>query len=81
MWRASYAGAASKGSRPARSALNAPEYVAVFEALMAWIDQGAKPNAGSVAALCEAARSRYAGACLFDEQYRPATGRLKGPTR
>lgn len=59
------------------SALSAPEYVAVFEALMAWIDQGAKPDAESVAALCAAARSRYAGACLFDEHYRPATGRLR----
>ncbi len=57
------------------SALNAPEYVAVFEALMAWIDQGAKPDASSVATLCEAGSSRYGAACLFDEEYRPATGR------
>ena len=57
------------------SALNAPEYVAVFEALMAWIDQGAKPDARSVATLCEAASPRYGAACLFDEEYRPTTGR------
>ena len=57
------------------SALNAPEYVAVFEALMAWIDQGAKPDPRSVATLCEAASPRYGAACLFDEEYRPTTGR------
>lgn len=54
------------------SALNAPEYVAVFEALTGWIDQGAKPDASSVAALCEAASPRYGAACLFDESFVPA---------
>jgi hypothetical protein len=57
------------------SALNAPEYVAVFQALMGWLDQGVKPDARSVAMLCEAVRSRYAAECLFDEQYRPTAGR------
>lgn len=52
------------------SALNAPEYVAVFAAMMKWLDQGTKPDARSVAMLCEEARSRYEGdACLFDENY------------
>lgn len=53
------------------SALSAPEYVAVFEALMVWLDQGVKPDARSVAALCETARSRYKTACLFDEDFAP----------
>ncbi|MNL32505.1 hypothetical protein D3C87_1543630 [compost metagenome] len=57
------------------SALSAPEYVAVFDGLMAWIDQGAKPDAGSVAALCEAVRPQYAGECLFDERFRPTVER------
>ncbi|WP_447910364.1 hypothetical protein [Brevundimonas bullata] len=57
------------------SALSTPEYVAVFEALMTWIDQGAKPDPRSVATLCEAARVRYDAACLFDERYVPSTGR------
>jgi len=56
------------------SALSAPEYVAVFDALMEWIDNGAKPDARSVATLCEAARPRYGAACLFDESYSPAAG-------
>jgi len=55
----------------AHSALSAPEYVAVFEALMLWIDQGVKPDARSVAALCETASPRYGAPCLFDETYRP----------
>ena len=49
------------------SALSPPEYVAVFEALMGWIDHGVKPDARSVAALCETARPRYDAVCLFDE--------------
>ena len=53
------------------SALSAPEYVAVLEALMAWLDQGVKPDARSVAALCEEAQSRYKTACLFDEDFAP----------
>ena len=53
------------------SALSPPEYVAVIEGLMQWLDQGVKPDARSVAALCEAARSRYKTACLFDEDFAP----------
>ena len=53
------------------SALSAPEYVAVFEALMGWVDQGVKPDASSVAALCETARHRYESACLFDKSFSP----------
>ena len=49
------------------SALSAPEYVAVFDALMEWIEQGRKPDARSVNHLCERARSRYNQPCLFDE--------------
>ena len=56
------------------SALSPPEYVAVFEALMAWIDGGTKPEPRSVAALCEAARARYDAACFFDEDYAPTMG-------
>lgn len=55
------------------SALKAPEYVALFEAMLLWLDQGRKPDAASVAALCEQARPRYREACLFDETYSPRT--------
>ncbi|MFZ4165950.1 hypothetical protein [Brevundimonas sp. NPDC058933] len=53
------------------SALNAPEYVAVFEALMRWLNEGVKPDVKSIAGLCENARARYGEACLFDENHVP----------
>lgn len=53
------------------SALSTPEYVAVFEALLGWIDTGTRPTAGSVAASCESARQRYDAPCLFDETFSP----------
>jgi len=59
------------------SALSPPEYVAVFQSLMNWIEQGTKPDPRSVATLCEAARARHGGVCLFDEQYRPVIGGLE----
>lgn len=59
------------------SALSPPEYVAVFRALSQWIDRGDKPDAGSIAALCEEARTRHGGACLFDQTFQPTVGRLE----
>ena len=53
------------------SALHAPEYVAVFEAMMKWLDQGAKPDGRSVAAICNQARARYNAACAFDDDFVP----------
>ena len=53
------------------SALSPPEYVAVFEAMMAWLDSGIRPDAHAVSTLCEAARPRHGAACLFDVSYDP----------
>ena len=53
------------------SALSAPEYVAVFQAMMTWLDAGERPTPDSVAALCQAAAPRYDAPCLFDTDYSP----------
>ena len=53
------------------SALHSPEYVAVFEAMMKWLDQDAKPDARTVAALCRQAQPRYNTTCAFDEDFVP----------
>ena len=53
------------------SYLSTPEYAALLEALMAWVDGNRKPSPASVAALCEAHARRYEGGCHFDVEYRP----------
>ena len=53
------------------SYLSTPEYAALLEALMAWVDDKRKPSPASVAALCEAHARRYEGGCHFDVEYRP----------
>ena len=53
------------------SYLQSPEYAALLEALMRWIDAGEKPSAKSIAAACETHARRYEGGCRFDVGYRP----------
>ncbi len=53
------------------SYLSTPEYAALLEALMAWVEDKRKPSPASVAALCEAHARRYEDGCHFDVQYQP----------
>ena len=53
------------------SYLATPQYPALLEALLAWIDKGEKPSPQSVAALCGKYTSAYEGGCHFDTTYRP----------
>ena len=53
------------------SYLATPQYAALLESLMKWIDGGEKPSARSVAASCETHAARYEGGCHFDVEYRP----------
>jgi hypothetical protein len=57
-----------------------PEYAALLRAMMAWIREGRKPTAASLAGLCETARARYGEACHFDADYypRPLSTRVYG---
>jgi hypothetical protein len=53
------------------SYLSTPEYAALLQALMAWVDDKRKPSPASVAALCDAHARRYEGGCHFDVEFKP----------
>lgn len=55
------------------SKLATPQYAALFRAMSAWIEHGAKPDAGRLAALCADAVSAYGEACHFRPTYIPPT--------
>lgn len=53
------------------SYLSDPEYVALMEALLAWVTQHEKPTPERVAERCAAALPRYGSACHFVVGYQP----------
>lgn len=55
------------------SKLATPQYAALFRAMSAWIDHGAKPDAARLAALCADAVSVYGEACHFRPTFTPPT--------
>lgn len=59
------------------SALSAPEYVAVFQALLQWLDEGEKPTLASIATLCMGVSPAYAQGCHFDADFVPANPMMK----
>jgi hypothetical protein len=48
-----------------------PELAAALEALMQWIEKGAKPTAQSIAAGCEQLRASLDGPCRYHPEYAP----------
>ena len=50
---------------------SAPELAAALDALMQWIDRGAKPTAQSIAAGCEQMRASLDGPCRYRPEYVP----------
>ncbi len=54
------------------SRLSAPQYAAALATLRAWLDTGRRPDAASVAALCETLAGRYEEPCLIDPAFQPA---------
>ncbi len=53
------------------SRLSPPQYVAVLEALEAWIETGERPNASSIATLCEVHAARLGAPCSIDPGFSP----------
>lgn len=53
------------------SKLADPEYAALFDALMQWIDSGKRPSAEQVAATCTTYATRFQGGCHFEPSYQP----------
>jgi alpha-beta hydrolase superfamily lysophospholipase len=54
------------------SYLSDAEYVAAFEALLAWIDRGDKPSPQSIAARCARAEAAFGKGCYVVPDYVPA---------
>jgi pimeloyl-ACP methyl ester carboxylesterase len=53
------------------SYLSSPEYAALLESLLRWVDAGEKPTPRTVAAACESHAGRLEGGCHFDVDYQP----------
>lgn len=53
------------------SFLAAPEYAALMDALVDWVDRGGKPEVDDIAARCERYLARYGEHCRFQSTYRP----------
>jgi pimeloyl-ACP methyl ester carboxylesterase len=53
------------------SKLHAPEYPAVLDALMRWIETGRKPTPPEIAAACPAYQKRYGESCAFRPDFHP----------
>ena len=71
--------AAGKGERlvqaftdeHAHTGQSAPELTAALDALMQWIDKGAKPSPQTIAAGCEALRTSLEGECRYRVEFQP----------
>lgn len=66
----------------AHSYLGDPEYTALFDALLAWVDKGEKPSAQGLARACRTMEVRYGPGCRFTPDYAsaPLDTRLPAPT-
>lgn len=53
------------------SKLADPEYAALFDALMQWMDTGKKASVEEVAAKCASHATQYEGGCHFDTAFTP----------
>jgi hypothetical protein len=53
------------------SFLSAPEYAALFTALLGWIDRGEKPTPQSVLRLCQGYEARFGSGCYIRPDYTP----------
>ena len=54
------------------SYLSDPTYVALFEALLGWVEKGEKPTPASVAAGCQRAEAKFGAGCRIRPDYQPA---------
>jgi hypothetical protein len=50
---------------------SAPELAATLDALMQWIEKGAKPTPQTIAAGCERWRGTFEGPCSYHPDYSP----------
>jgi hypothetical protein len=62
---------AAEGLFDAFSAISAPEVGAALDALMRWIETGAKPTPQSIAAACEELRASLDAPCTYHPEFTP----------
>jgi hypothetical protein len=55
----------------AHTGQSAPEIAAAIDALMQWIEKGAKPTAQSIAAACQELRASIDGPCRYHPEFTP----------
>jgi hypothetical protein len=53
------------------SKLADPQYAALFDTLLGWIESGRRPDVTRVVAACEKHAARYEGGCHIDAAYQP----------
>jgi pimeloyl-ACP methyl ester carboxylesterase len=60
-----------------------PEYPALFAALQAWVEMGAKPPGQSISEACKRLEATHSGGCHFDVNYQapPLSSRVTGRER
>lgn len=58
-----------------------PAYVALMEALAAWVDTGVPPQPAAIAQRCHAFEAEYGEGCTFDADYVPAPLHTRVPER
>lgn len=63
------------------SRLLTPQYVAAFNALIAWVEKGHKPTPAAIAGACDAVGATYQEPCKFDVAFRPRTYQSRVPVR
>jgi alpha-beta hydrolase superfamily lysophospholipase len=63
------------------SRLSAPQYPAILDAMLAWIETRKKPTAESISKRCEQKSATYGEPCRFDLQFTPAASSTRAPDR
>ena len=75
--------AAQRSAEPARKlkTLSDATYVALLNALQAWVEPGDKPTSSEIAVGCVAAQKTFASSCRFRPDYQPAALETRVPAR
>jgi hypothetical protein len=63
------------------SYISDPTYPTLMTALLAWVEQGAKPTAAGVAAACPSFEAKFGTGCSFAPTYTPAALETRVPAR
>ncbi|WP_418318334.1 hypothetical protein [Piscinibacter sakaiensis] len=58
-------------SKGTHSYISDVTYPVLLDALLGWVEQGAKPTAAGIAAACPAYEARFGAGCSFDASYQP----------